>query len=131
MPEMNKPTILIIDDHRSVGMLLENVLGLHGYGVLYAETGKEGLALARREAPALVLLDIMMPEMDGFRVCEALKDDERTREIPVVFVTARGEAPAVARAKAVGGAGFVHKPFKSQEIIEVLGGLLRSRGSSQ
>ena len=128
---MDKPTILIIDDHRPVGMLLENVLRLHGYGVLYAETGEEGLALARREAPALVLLDIMMPEMDGFRVCEALKADERTREIPVVFVTARGEAPAVERAKAVGGAGFIRKPFKSQQIVEVLDGLLQVPGNSQ
>ncbi|MDX9708278.1 MAG: response regulator [Trichloromonas sp.] len=128
---MGKPTILIIDDHRPVGMLLENVLRLHGYGVLYAETGEEGLALARREAPALVLLDIMMPEMDGFRVCEALKADERTREIPVVFVTARGEAPAVERAKAVGGVGFIRKPFKSQQIVEVLDGLLLDRGHPQ
>lgn len=131
MKGMDKPTILIIDDHRPVGMLLENVLRLHGYGVLYAETGEEGLALARREAPALVLLDIMMPEMDGFRVCEALKADERTREIPVVFVTARGEAPAVERAKAVGGAGFIRKPFKSQQIVEVLDGLLQVPGNSQ
>jgi|AMWB02.1.fsa_nt_gi CheY-like chemotaxis protein len=131
MSEMNKPTILIVDDHRPVGMLLENVLRLHGYGVLYAETGSEGLELARREGPALILLDIMMPEMDGFRVCEALKADERTREIPVVFVTARGEAPAVERAKAVGGAGFIRKPFKSQQIVEVLDGLLRVRGNSQ
>jgi CheY-like chemotaxis protein len=130
MPEMDKPTILIIDDHRPVGMLLENVLRLHGYGVLYAESGGEGLELARREAPALILLDIMMPEMDGFHVCMALKDDERTREIPVVFVTARGEAPAAERAKAVGGAGFIHKPFKSQQIVEVLDGLLLVRGHS-
>lgn len=130
MKGMDKPTILIIDDHRPVGMLLENVLRLHGYGVLYAETGKEGLELACREAPALILLDIMMPEMDGFHVCEALKADERTRDIPVVFISARGEAPAVDRAKAVGGAGFIHKPFKSQEIIEVLDGLLRSRDNS-
>lgn len=131
MKGMNKPTILIIDDHRPVGLLLENVLRLHGYGVLYAETGKEGLDLARREVPALILLDIMMPEMDGFRVCEALKADDLTREIPVVFVTARGEAPAVARAKAIGGAGFIHKPFKSQQIVEVLDGLLQVRGNAQ
>ena len=130
MKGMDKPTILIIDDHRPVGMLLENVLRLHGYGVLYAETGKDGLALARREGPALVLLDIMMPEMDGFHVCDALKADDRTRDIPVVFISARGEAPAVARAKAVGGAGFIHKPFKSQEIVEVLAGSLRSRDNA-
>lgn len=130
MKGMGKPTILIIDDHRPVGMLLENVLRLHGYGVLYAETGQEGLDLARREAPALVLLDIMMPEMDGFHVCDALKADDRTRGIPVVFISARGEAPAIERAKAVGGAGFIHKPFKSQQIIEVLDGLLQVRGPS-
>ena len=128
---MDKPTILVIDDHRPVGMLLENVLRLHGYGVLYAATGGEGLELARREAPALILLDIMMPEMDGYCVGEALKADARTREIPVVFVTARGEAPAVERARSVGGAGFIHKPFKSQQIVAVLGELLRGRGQPQ
>jgi len=128
---MNNPTILIIDDHRPVGMLLENVLRLHGYGVLYAETGEEGLALARREAPALILLDIMMPEMDGFRVCEALKADDGTKGIPVVFISARGEAPAVERGKALGAAGFIRKPFKSQQIVEVLDGLLQVPGNSQ
>jgi putative two-component system response regulator len=88
--------------------------------VLYAENGADGIDLARKEMPALIFLDIMMPAMDGFKVCELLKQDLVTRNIPVVFLSARGEAVAVDRGKQVGGDGFVKKPFKTLELLGVL-----------
>jgi len=76
---MSSQKILVVDDHRTVGMLLEAVLKLRGYEVLFAESGAEGIELARNERPALIFLDIMMPVMDGFKVCELLKEDAATR----------------------------------------------------
>lgn len=117
---MEKQKILVVDDHRTVGMLMESVLKLRGFQVLHAESGAEGLALARREEPSLIFLDIMMPEMDGYRVCEQLKQDPCTQAIPVIFLSARGENVAVERGEAVGGAGFIKKPFKTAEVLGLL-----------
>jgi cyclic di-GMP phosphodiesterase len=118
-----KQKILVIDDHRTVGMLMESVLKLRGFQVLHAEEGAAGLELARRELPALIFLDIMMPEMDGFRVCKQLKQDPTTSAIPVIFLSSFGEAVAVERGKAAGGDGFLKKPFKSDEVIGFCSGV--------
>ncbi len=117
---MDKQKILVVDDHRTVGMLMEAVLKLRGFHVLYADSGAAGLELAQKEMPVLIFLDIMMPGMDGFKVCELLKQDPATKSIPVVFLSARGEAVAIDRGKEVGGEGFVKKPFKTLEILGVL-----------
>ncbi len=123
---MEKPKILVVDDHRTVGMLMEAVLKLRGVQVLYAESGPEGLELAREEMPALIFLDIMMPGMDGFKVCELLKQDPVTQSIPVVFLSARGESVAIDRGKEVGGEGFVKKPFKTLDILGVMNRFIKS-----
>ena len=77
-----KRKILLIDDHDSVLKLLEAVLKVRNYDVCYASSGAEGLEMAQRETPDLILLDIMMPGMDGFKVCQALKQSEATKSIP-------------------------------------------------
>jgi len=124
---MDKQKILVVDDHRTVGMLMEAVLKLRGFQVLSAESGAEGLELARKEMPALIFLDIMMPGMDGFKVCKLLKQDPATRNIPVVFLSARGESVAIDRGNQVGGDGFVKKPFKTLEILGVLNRFVKGR----
>ena len=68
-----KKRILLVDDHRTVLRLLEAILKLKGYELLYAENGQQGMAMARQEQPDLILLDVMMPEIDGFKVCQYLK----------------------------------------------------------
>jgi two-component system phosphate regulon response regulator PhoB len=82
-----------------------------GMDVLEAENGRTALDLARRERPDLVLLDVMMPDVDGWTVARELADDERTREIPIVFLTARAEAADKRMGQQLGGVGYVVKPF--------------------
>ena len=108
-------TLLIVDD------VVENitVLGeaLSGLGeIQFATSGPEGLAMARRDPPTLILLDIMMPEVDGFEVCQALKADPATRDIPVLFVTAKSDSETEARALGVGGIDFLEKPIHADVV---------------
>lgn len=86
-------------------------LAASGLEVLEAENGREALELARQERPDLVLLDVMMPDVDGWTVARELAHDERTREIPVVFLTARAEAADKRLGQQLGGVGYLVKPF--------------------
>jgi signal transduction histidine kinase/HPt (histidine-containing phosphotransfer) domain-containing protein len=106
-----QPVILVIDD------VIENVAVLGAAlsqvaEVQFATSGQEGLEWARRTAPDLILLDVMMPDMDGFEVCERLQQDEATRVIPVIFVTARTDAASESRGLALGAVDFIHKPLR-------------------
>ncbi len=112
-----KETILVVDDHKTVGLLMEAVLNLKGYHVLNAQSGAHGLELVRNEKPVLIFLDIMMPEMDGYQVCRELKADPATRDIPVVFLTARGAEGDLERGQEAGCDGYLTKPFKTMEIL--------------
>lgn len=118
--EEGKGRILVVDDHKTVVRLMEAVLKIKGYGVLHAEDGVTGLDVARREKPDLIFLDIMMPGLDGFQVCRQLKLDPSTATIPVIFLTARGEASDVATGKAAGCDGFVKKPFRTLEVLSLV-----------
>ena len=103
--------MLVVDDERSIRMLCRVNLAASGIEVLEAEDGLTALALAKRERPDLVLLDVMMPEVDGWTVARELAGDERTREIPIVFLTARAEAADKRMGQQLGGVGYVVKPF--------------------
>lgn len=122
----SKGKILLIDDHDSVLKLLEAVLKVRNYDVCYASSGPEGLEKAQREKPNLILLDVMMPGMDGFKVCQALKQSEVTRAIPVVFLTARGEESDRDMGKRVGGEGFIKKPFRSVDLMATITELMEA-----
>ncbi len=111
--------ILVVEDDRSIQMVLELVFGrMAKCQVLLASNGAEGLAAIQKEKPDVVLLDLMMPGMDGFEVCERAKADEATRQIPIIFLTAQPQPPAVARAMALGAAGYLVKPFDPIKIID-------------
>jgi DNA-binding response OmpR family regulator len=116
--------ILLIDDHRTVLRLLEAILKLKGYDLLYAENGQQGMALARQEKPDLILLDVMMPEIDGFKVCQYLKGQPETAAIPVVFLTARGAESDLETGRKVGAQGFLTKPFLAREVLDLVERLL-------
>jgi len=103
--------VLVIDDERAIRLLCRVNLVASGIDVLEARDGREGLALARKERPDLVLLDVMMPEVDGWTVARELAADEETREIPVVFLTARAEAADKRLGEQLGGVGYLIKPF--------------------
>ena len=114
MPK-NKPIILIVDDtETNIDILLDL---LNEYDVIVAISGKSALEVAFEENPDLILLDIMMPDMDGYEVCEKLKSNESTKDIPVVFITAKTDEDSIEKAYEVGGIDYVSKPFKPRELI--------------
>jgi two-component system alkaline phosphatase synthesis response regulator PhoP len=103
--------VLVVDDERSIRMLCRVNLAASGIEVLEASDGRQGLELARTERPDLVLLDVMMPELDGWSVARELAADEETRDIPIVFLTARADPADRRMGEQLGGVGYVVKPF--------------------
>jgi diguanylate cyclase (GGDEF)-like protein len=111
-----RASLLVVDDtHSNVDVLLE--LLDDEYTVSVALNGEDALALARDEPPDLVLLDIVMPGMDGFDVCRALKADAVTRDVPVIFITGITEESSIETAFDIGGVDYVTKPFKPRELL--------------
>jgi DNA-binding NtrC family response regulator len=110
-------TILIVDDFQPNRLVLRGALRAAGYRVLQAENGQEALRVAHDERPDLILLDVMMPGMDGFETCRRLKADEVTRAIPVVFTTSRDESKSVVEGFRAGGADYISKPFSNEELL--------------
>lgn len=117
--------ILVVDDEEDIRRFLGTVLKEKGYEVLLAAEGEEALELAGREQPHLVLLDIMMPAMDGWEVLRRLKADAVTAEIPVALVSARTEARARALAEGAGVVDFVEKPFSLHDLVRRIEGVFR------
>jgi PleD family two-component response regulator len=115
--DVTGPTVLIVDDTPANLRLLSQMLMEHGYKVRAVTSGTRALASIEAAPPDLILLDIRMPEMDGYAVCEQLKAQASTREIPVVFVSSLDETGDKVRAFAVGGADFVTKPFQVEEVV--------------
>ena len=116
MSEKNR--ILLIDDHQTVFRLLEAIVRIKGYTLLYAESGQKGIVMARQELPDLILLDVMMPDIDGVKVCQYLKENEETKEIPVMFLTARGSDGDLELGRKAGADGFMTKPFQTIEVLK-------------
>ncbi|MEN6358775.1 MAG: diguanylate cyclase [Smithella sp.] len=103
--------ILCIDDDRDVLSLLEKILSGMDNTIISCVTGEQGLIEARRSQPNLILLDIMMPDMDGYEVCRRLKNDEATKNIPVIFITAKDENEFEDEGLKIGAVDYIRKPF--------------------
>jgi CheY-like chemotaxis protein len=116
--------VLLVDDERSIRLLCRVNLVASGMEVLEAANGREGLELARQERPDLVLLDVMMPELDGWTVARELAADEQTRDIPIVFLTARADPADRRLGEQLGGVGYVVKPFDPVTIGEFVESVL-------
>ncbi|MDH3453869.1 MAG: response regulator [Desulfuromonadales bacterium] len=123
----NKARILLIDDHQTVFRLIEAIVRIKGYTLLYAESGQQGIVMARKEQPDLILLDVMMPDIDGFKVCQYLKENEDTKTIPVMFLTARGADGDLEAGRKAGADGFMTKPFQTIEVLKQIEQLLAAR----
>jgi DNA-binding response OmpR family regulator len=124
------PKVLVIDDEAPIRLLCRVNLEAEKMIVLEAEEGPSGLELARTERPDVILLDVMMPAMDGWEVLQRLLEDEATREIPIVFLTARAELRDRARGLDLGGVDYVTKPFNPLELAPLVRSVLErvSRG---
>jgi DNA-binding response OmpR family regulator len=112
--------VLVIDDESPIRLLCRINLEAEGMEVLEAADGLSGLATARLERPDVILLDVMMPGLDGWQVAEELLDDDRTEEIPIVFLTARAELRDRARGIDLGGVDYVTKPFNPVELAPLV-----------
>ncbi len=116
--------VLIVDDDAAIRMICSINLAAEGFSVIEASDGKEGLELARSEHPDLIVTDVKMPRLGGFEFTEALRDDEKTREIPVVFMTGDTDATHESRAKGLGALAFLEKPFEPRELVTIALGAL-------
>ena len=115
--EIGSEQILLVDDNPINLQILYKTLQGSGYRLLIAKNGQSALEIARRAKPSLVLLDVMMPDMDGFDVCTELKADPATAAIAVIFLSALGDSQAKVRGLAVGGVDYIAKPFQSDEVV--------------
>ena len=116
--------VLVIDDEAPIRLLCRVNLEAERMDVLEAADGPTGLEVARNERPDVVLLDVMMPGLDGWQVAERLLEDEDTAEIPIVFLTARAEFRDRARGLDIGGIDYVTKPFNPLELAPLVRSLL-------
>ncbi len=123
--------ILIVDDVATNRIVMKVKLASACYGVLQAGSGAEAIEIARREKPDLVLLDVMMPDMDGVDVCKALKSDPETADIPVVMVTALSDSAAKLRALRAGADEFLSKPINEMALLARVRSLLRARDTAE
>lgn len=121
-------TVLVVDDEHPIRLLCRVNLEAEGTTVLEAEDGQAGLELAKRERPDAILLDVMMPGLDGWTVAERLLEDEATRRIPIIFLTARADVRDRARGLGAGGLDYITKPFNPvelaglvEEVVEAVG----------
>jgi DNA-binding response OmpR family regulator len=117
-------TVLVIDDESPIRLLCRVNLEAEGMNVLEASDGPTGLEKARNDEPDVILLDVMMPGLDGWQVAEELLDDERTSAIPIVFLTARAEVRDRARGLDLGGIDYVTKPFNPVELAPLVRNLI-------
>ena len=117
---MDKNRILIVEDEESLLKLESILLSSKGYRVTGVMDGKSALAEVQSNKPDLVILDIMLPEMDGFEVCMQIKTNPETRHIPVVMLTAKKTIQDQARGQEVGCDAYITKPFKSSKVLDTI-----------
>ncbi|MGF1601964.1 MAG: response regulator [Thermosynechococcaceae cyanobacterium] len=126
-PTAPAANILVIDDTPANLRLLQKILTEHGYQVRPVTDGAMALTAARLDPPDLILLDIKMPELDGYEVCRRLKADEKTREVPVIFLTVLDDAIDIVKGFALGGVDYITKPVKTGELIARIGSQVQLR----
>jgi DNA-binding response OmpR family regulator len=118
---MDKPKkILVVDDEEVTTELAKTFLERHGFGVICAFNGKEALDLARAETPDLILLDVMLPDIDGYEVCRILKAEALFKSIPILMFTAKGLNRDVERGHEVGADEYIIKPFSGKALVATI-----------
>jgi DNA-binding response OmpR family regulator len=121
---MKKGKVLVVDDEVNITQILEFSIGAEGFEVITAQNGEEAVEKARREQPDLIILDVMMPKIDGYEACRILKANPLTRNIPVVLLTAKGRDIDKRLGMEVGATDYIVKPFSPNRLIERINQLL-------
>jgi two-component system alkaline phosphatase synthesis response regulator PhoP len=122
---LSKQTILVVDDEQDLLDLIEYNLKKEGYNVLKAENGIQGLEMAKEHKPNLVLLDIMMPKLDGIQVCEKMRANPDLKPIPVIFLTARSDEKTEVEGLDIGADDFITKPISTTKLLSRIKAVLR------
>ena len=117
---MALPEALVIDDDADMNRMVGAYAELSGFKCRSAATGQIGLDEVRRSAPAVVLLDVMLPDVDGFEVCRQLKSDAKTRGVPVILITALTDPESRGRGSAAGADDYIAKPFDPDQLMKSL-----------
>ena len=112
--------VYVCDDTEQIRRLIRVNLELEGYDVLTAHHGEEAFEIASRELPDLVILDIMMPRLDGYQTCQKLKAQPSTEDIPVVFLSAKAQASDIEKGKSFGVSDYLTKPFDPNDLLDVV-----------
>ena len=123
----NKKKILLVDDEQDMVYAVKMQLEADGFQVLTAKDGQEGLDKARKENPGLIILDLMLPKIDGYKVCRMLKFDEKYKKIPIIIYTARAQAVDEKLGYEVGADAYMTKPFDPKKLLAKINELLNSR----
>lgn len=123
-----KKRILIVEDQAVISNMLKMRLEANNYEVITASDGQEGLEKARKENPSLIILDIMLPKMNGYKVCQLLKADPKYNTIPIILSSGRTPQEIRKVGKEVGGDAFVSKPFEAEELLSKMKELLEEKG---
>jgi two-component system, OmpR family, alkaline phosphatase synthesis response regulator PhoP len=126
---MGRQTVLVVEDEEDILELLRFNLAKEGFSVSCAATGEDALKLARAEAPDLLLLDLMLPGIDGLQVAKRLKEDPATRNIPIVMLTAKGEEADIVAGLELGADDYITKPFSKKVLVARLRAVLRRKGT--
>jgi CheY-like chemotaxis protein len=117
MREMSSKKVLVVDDNRDAVSIMTSILKIAGYSVISAKDGLEAMHQIQRENPALILLDITMPEMDGFAVCQAVKMNPKVSHIPIFLISAKTDPASRKRGLQVGAHDFITKPIDPTETL--------------
>jgi len=118
--------ILVVDDDENILNLEKTILEQRGFEVTGAVGGAEALAMLEEQTFDLVLLDVMMPEVDGFTVCRKIKEDPRLKDLPVIFLTAKGGGEALAEGFESGAVMYINKPFTANKLLTIVNTMLES-----
>ncbi len=124
---MTKETILIVDDEEDIVELIQYHLKNEGYSVLTARAGEEAIRIARRSGPDLIVLDLMLPGMDGLEVTRVLRGNDDTRDLPIVMLTAKGEESDIVTGLELGANDYISKPFSPRVLMARIRAILRRR----
>lgn len=115
---MKRKRILVVDDEVYILHILEFSLAVEGYDVMTAPSGEQALQMIEEDRPDLIVLDILMPGIDGLEVCRCIKADERLADIPIIFLSAKEQKADRAFGLALGASAYISKPFSPQKLIE-------------
>ena len=124
---MSKETILIVDDEEDIIELIKYNLKNEGYAILAAQTGEQAIKIAKQSQPDLMVLDLMLPGIDGLEVTKYLKNNEQTRDIPIVMLTAKGEESDIVTGLELGANDYISKPFSPKVLLARIRSILRRR----